>query len=79
MNLSNEILSKDDISLLDLGLAFIPTTNKTHFYDIETSLHKLTRSIKLRDYFGEDNQTQRVKKQFIAPNTWVPKDKIFIR
>lgn len=79
MNLSKHTLSKNETDLLDFGLSFIPTTNRLYFSQIEHSLEKLIRNIKLRDYFNDDNQAQDTiktnAKNFTDPSTWVPKNK----
>ena len=80
MNLSKYSLNTDEINLLDLGLSFVPTINKVRYSDIDKSLHKLIRSLKLRDYFDDDDDRAPVPydtntKTFTRPSDWVPKNK----
>src|SRR6218665_4015615 len=79
MNLSNHTLTKDETDLLDFGLSFIPTINKMHISQIQRFLDKVIRSIKLRDYFTDDNRAQDTLNnninKFTEPSTWVPENK----
>lgn len=75
MNLSKYTLNKDETDLLDLGLSFIPTVSKMNIEQIEESQNKLIRSIKLRDFFGDDDQPYvKNDRMFTDPSTWVPED-----
>ena len=80
MNLSNQTLSTAETDLLDLGLSFIPNINRVDYSCIEKSLHKLIRSIKYRDHFGDDDDQapQHIisnAKNFMHPSTWEPRYK----
>lgn len=78
MNLSKHTLTTADTDLLDLGLSFIPTVNRMHVSQIQTSLHRLIRSLKLRDFFDDDDDPQSNvdnAKAFTEPSTWVPPNK----
>jgi hypothetical protein len=78
MNLSSHTLTLCDKKLLDLGLTFIPTHNKVPYDRIKDSLHKLTRSLKLRDFFHDREQTRTYDptvKTFTRPSTWEPATK----
>lgn len=65
--------------MLDLGLSFIPTNNRISHTDIMTSLNRLTRSLKLKDFFEDDGEQgpyePHFDKMFIKPSTWEPEDK----
>jgi len=51
MNLSSYTLSEAQISVLDKGLAFIPSTRYIPYTRILECKNRNIRSIKLRDYF----------------------------
>lgn len=74
LNLSHYNLTTVDKSVLDLGLSFIPTNNRLHTGDINESLKKLTRSMKLRDFFGDRDKFDRDNplSKFIPKSTWEP-------
>lgn len=77
VNLSNYTLTTTDKSLLNLGLSFIPTNNRLHISTVETSLNRLTRSLKLKDYFKDENDFDKTKfeTKFIEKSEWIPPDK----
>lgn len=79
MNLSSHTLTNSDKKLLDLGLTFIPTYNKVPYDSIKTSLNRLTRSLKLKDFFhGREqvpNNYNHNDKTFTRPSTWEPATK----
>lgn len=78
MNLSNQTLTTNETNLLDLGLSFVPTVDKVNYTCIQKSLLKLVRSIKLRDYFDDDDQDPTPYdssiKTFTHPSGWEPRD-----
>src|SRR5688572_1822702 len=78
MNLSKQTLTTTELNLLDLGLSFIPTISRVNYTSIQKSLYRLTRSIKLRDYFDDDDEepsTYNNKvKTFTNPSDWEPRD-----
>lgn len=51
VNLSDIVLDRADIELLDKGLSFIPTCNSMPLFKFYESQNRLIRNIKLRDYF----------------------------
>lgn len=64
------------MSLLDKGLTYIPTYKTLPKNDIYEAQHRLIRSIKLRDYF-EENETYDYDfnvKTFTNKSTWTPAD-----
>lgn len=78
MNLSNITLTDTHKTLLNLGMLFIPTVNAIDKTTIYTALHRLTRYIKLKDYFGEDedyNPNDFIYK-FREKSKWTPKDEL---
>lgn len=83
LNLSTHALTTNDAKLLDLGLSFIPTCNRLSHSEILTSLNKLTRSIKLKAFFGDEDDDDNdqapyepnFERMFTKPNTWEPEDK----
>jgi len=78
MNLSNITLTDTHKTLLNLGMSFIPTVNAIDKTTIYTALHKLTRYIKLKDYFGEDEDydPNDFIYQFREKSKWTPKDEL---
>jgi len=76
MNLSKQTLTTVETNLLDLGLTFVPTINKVNYSCIEKSLHKLIRTIKLKDHFDDEDQAPRTYdhtiKTFTHPSDWEP-------
>jgi hypothetical protein len=54
LNLSTRRLTDEDKRLLNLGLSFIPSVDNIHVNSITTSLDRIIRLIKLRDYFAND-------------------------
>jgi len=78
MNLSKQTLTTTELNLLDLGLSFIPTISRVNYTSIQKSLYRLTRSIKLRDYFDDDDEEpssyDNKVKTFTNPSDWEPRD-----
>lgn len=74
MNLSDYNLLPSDNELLHLGLSFIPSVHKIHPDTIRDSLRRLTRSIKLRAFFGDDRRRTTIpyNRLFIEKSTWIP-------
>lgn len=77
MNLSEYTLLPSDNELLHLGLSFIPTVHKIHPDTIRESLTRLIRSIKLRDFFGDDLTYSALPfdRLFTEKSTWIPPSK----
>jgi len=61
---------------MQLGLSFIPTVRKIHIDTVKTSLARLTRSVKLKDYFRDDNNPfkKTFDRMFIEKSEWTPPD-----
>ena len=51
-NLTSSIVSSAELSLLDLGLKFVPTNFGPAVTDLNRSLSEFNRRIYLRDYFA---------------------------
>lgn len=76
VNLSSKHLSSTQLSVLDRGLTFIPTYKTTPLIDIYTLQDRLIRNIKLKDYFGDndDDDYDPQRKTFMEPSSWTPPD-----
>lgn len=74
-NLSSHILTKPEQDLLSLGLSFIPTNNKLHITSIQTAMDRLTRALKLKDFFRDSGtfDPTAFKSKFMEPSEWSPK------
>ena len=75
MNLSEYTLTAPEISVLDKGLTFIPTTRYVPFERVLECKKRNIRNIKLRDYFrgkSKDYDPTLFKNKFQAPSDWVP-------
>jgi hypothetical protein len=79
LNLSDYVLTQTDKDTLNLGLSFVPSTNKAPAHDIQTALDRLTRRLKLIDFFDDgDNETwdgPTADKLFTKPSTWTPRNR----
>jgi len=76
-NLSSHTLTHAEKQLLSLGLSFIPTNNKLPLTSIETAMDRLTRGLKLKDFFGPrgDYDPDAFKHKFMKPSEWTPKNR----
>jgi len=75
VNLSKLILSDTDNRLLDKGLLFIPTIKTLPINEIIATRDRLTRCLKLKDYFEDEDEDDNFDpkiKTFNNPSTWVP-------
>lgn len=71
VNLSSRTLSDTEISLLSKGLAFIPTPNKKTA-DYTDPVNQLARTLRLRYFFRNNNNTTRINTPFRKKSTWMP-------
>ena len=64
------------MSLLDKGLTYIPAYKTLPMNDIYEAQHRLIRSLKLRDYFQDDENDDYdfSAKTFTNKSTWTPAD-----
>jgi len=77
VNLSSYNLDAAQVSILDKGLTFIPSTRHIPYNRILECKKRNIRSIKLHDFFKEDTQDYNpklFKNLFIPKSTWVPPD-----
>jgi len=74
-NLSSHTLTQAEHELLSLGLSFIPTNNKLPITCIQTAMERLTRALKLKDFFGDGGKFDPTafKHKFMEPSEWTPK------
>ncbi len=56
MNFSDKSLSKPCVTALSKGLSFIPTT-ETNDFDTMIDFHKFFRTLRLREFFGTNEQS----------------------
>lgn len=72
-------LTEAQLSVLDLGLTFIPAYRHQPLNDIYKFQDRLIRNLKLKDYFGEkdpdEDDFDYTVKTFTDPSTWIPPDK----
>ena len=72
-NLSNRILTENEIRFLDKGLNFVPTHEKFDRYQIKKDLEQLGRDIKLKIYYKtEPTPAFSEKPVFKVPSNWTP-------
>jgi hypothetical protein len=64
------------MSLLDKGLTYIPTYKTISSNEIYEAQHRLVRSLKLRDHFSENDNSDYdySVKSFTSKSTWTPAD-----
>ena len=73
MSLSNRVLTKSEIRVLDKGLNFVPTPEKLDRYQIKKVLERLGRDIKLKMYYKtEPKPAFSQKPPFKVPSNWTP-------
>ena len=72
-NLSDRVLTENEIKVLDKGLNFVPTPEKLDRLQIKIDLEKLGRDIKLRIFYHNDLSPSFSKKPaFKVPSPWIP-------
>lgn len=74
--MSKKILTDTDITTLNFGLSFVPSVSSIAADSIFNSFHRLTRKLKLIDYFEKKDETPDLipdKKLFTNPSQWTPK------
>ena len=71
LNLSNRVLTENEIRVLDKGLNFVPTPEKIDCYQIKKDLEHLERDIKLKMYYKTEPTSAFSKKPaFKVPSNW---------
>lgn len=69
-------LDAEALTLLNKGLKFIPTQNRTPPSVISTGQDRLIRLLKLKDFFQDDGQPfDPLKSKFHLPSKFTPKDR----
>ena len=81
VNLSNEHLSEDEISVLSRGLTFVPTPQVSNLDSIKTSVNNFHRKLKLQYFFAEKARTSQydndyTREPFTEPSGWEPPDQL---
>ena len=72
-NLSDRVLTENEIKVLDKGLNFVPTPEKSDRLQIKNELEKLGRDIKLRMFYQNDlSPSFSEKPAFKVPSSWTP-------
>ena len=72
-NLSDRVLTENEIKVLDKGLNFVPTPEKLDRLQIKNDLEKLGRDIKLRMFYQNDlSPSFSEKPAFKVPSSWTP-------
>ena len=72
-NLSDRVLTENEIKVLDKGLNIIPTAEKPDRLQIKNDLEKLGREIKLRILYQNDlSPSFSEKPAFKVPSSWTP-------
>ena len=75
INLSNSILSPDEIFVLARGLTFCPTPRHINWREISADIYDFARHMQLTEYFFDENNTTNVNKRdnpFHNKSTWNP-------
>ena len=63
INLSNSILSPDEIFVLARGLTFCPTPRHINWPEISADIYDFARRMRLTEYFFDENNTTNVNKR----------------
>ena len=63
INISSEILTPGQISLLSKGLSFCPTPKSLNLWDLKSDFDKLHRNIKLKYFFSDPDLTYLTQSQ----------------
>ena len=72
-DLSDRILTENEIKVLDKGLNFVPTPEKLDGLQIKNDLEKLGTDIKLRMFYQNDlSPSFSEKPTFKVPSSWTP-------
>ena len=72
-NLSDRVLTGNEIKVLDKQLNFVPTPEKLDRLQIKNDLEKLGRDIKLRMFYQNDlSPSFSEKPAFKVPSSWTP-------
>ena len=72
-NLSNRVLTENEIKVLDRRLNFVPTPEKPDRLQIKNDLEKLQRDIKLRMFYQNDlSPSISETPAFKVPSSWTP-------
>ena len=72
-NLSDRVLTENEIKVLDKGLNFVPTPEKLDRLQVKIDLEKLGRDIKLRIFYHNHLSPSFSKKPaFKVPSPWIP-------
>ena len=71
VNLTDNLLSKSEFSLLDKNLNFYPRPNKYNKQNLNKDLLKFYRNIKLRAHFGSTENNSN-KPRFKSNSNWLP-------
>ena len=72
-NLSDRVLTENEIKVLDKVLNFVPTPEKLDRLQIKNDLEKLGRDIKLRMFYQNDlSPSFSEKPAFKVPSSWTP-------
>jgi hypothetical protein len=77
INLSKYVLTETDRKLLDRGLTFVPTYKKQSLKDLYSLQRRLTRNLKLKDYF-RNKTTEEFdynERTFTNKSSWTPADR----
>jgi hypothetical protein len=84
-NLSSHSIDQDSVSLLDLGLKFIPTPLAMNLQTHDKPIQRVIRNIKLKDYFYyhpkpdtylTDKSDAWIRETFTAPSSFTPRDSL---
>ena len=72
-NLSDRVLTENEIKVLDKGLNFVPAPEKLDRLQIKNDLEKLGTDIKLRMFYHNDLSPSFSKNPaFKVPSPWIP-------
>ena len=72
-NLSDRVLTENEIKVLDKELNYVPTPEKLDRLQIKNDLEKLGRDIKLRMFYQNDlSPLFSEKPAFEVPSSWTP-------
>ena len=72
-NLSDRVLTENEIKVLDKGLNFVPTPEKLDRLQIKNNPEKLGRDIKMRMFYQNDlSPSVSEKPAFKVPSSWTP-------
>ena len=82
INLSDRVLSEQEISILSKGLKFVPTPTSVNRTELIADVKKWGRRMRLKEFFWDENrnsqQTEQTSQQtektssYKKPSTWTP-------